>query len=65
MTNPEVTATFTKLRDGSWGLRVVGCCHPGTYVPVVTKAGQKSLKQIGRVLWHDTKTSTAIVTIAA
>lgn len=61
----ETTATFAKLRDGSWGLRVVGCCHPGSYVQVTKKSGETTLKQIGRVMWHDAKTSTALVTIAA
>jgi hypothetical protein len=44
-------ATFTKLRDGSWGLRVPGKASAGQSVQVLTKSGQKSTKVVGKVLW--------------
>jgi hypothetical protein len=46
-----MTATYTKLRDGSWGVRVVGTVAPGAMVQVVKKSGESKTKIIGRVVW--------------
>lgn len=48
-----MTATFAKLKDGTWGLRVNGPKPtPGTVVQVMTKAGRCEIKTVGTVLWH-------------
>lgn len=45
-------ATFKKLKDGSWGLLVNKAdVRPGDQVLTVTKAGQRSTKTVGKVLW--------------
>jgi hypothetical protein len=47
-----MSASFTKLRDGSWGLRIVAnSIVPGTTVQVRKKSGQTDTKTIGRVVW--------------
>lgn len=51
------TATFTKLRDGSWGLRIVGphAVEPGQSVTVTKKSGETSTERVGEVIWSDGK----------
>lgn len=47
-------ATYTKLRDGSWGIRCDGeaaKAGPGNAITVTTKAGQAKSETIARVLW--------------
>jgi hypothetical protein len=44
-------STYTKLRDGSWGVRVPGSTTPGSLVTVAKKDGTTKLETIGRVLW--------------
>lgn len=48
-----MTATYTKLKDGSWGIRVVSVTKvtPGAAVTVTTKAGKQKTEVIGKVLW--------------
>jgi hypothetical protein len=47
-----MSASYTKLRDGSWGLRVVGASpHAGATVVVRTRAGATKTETVGRVLW--------------
>jgi hypothetical protein len=66
-TTTEITATFTKLRSGDWGLRVVRDSgympKAGEYVRVVKKSGEASVKPVGRVIWNDDQ--IALCTIAA
>ena len=49
------TATYTKLRDGSWGLRIQTSARDlsgvSTQVSVRTKAGATKIEQPGRVIW--------------
>ena len=52
-------ATYTKLKDGSWGLRVVRHSSEeapgqGEVVAVSKKDGSKKDEAIGRVLWSGT-----------
>lgn len=47
----NATATFTKLKDGSWGLRVTGSAKAGDSVTVTKKDGSKSTKKISRIVW--------------
>jgi hypothetical protein len=44
------TATYTKLRDGSWGVRVPGSVTPGQSVVVTKKSGETKQETILRVL---------------
>lgn len=57
-------ATFAKLRDGSWGLRVAGAVSPGEVVTAVTKDGRREEKRIGLVLCQATSTQPALCSIA-
>lgn len=51
------TATFTKLRDGDWGLRIVGphAVEPGQTITVMKKSGETSSERVGEVVWSDGK----------
>jgi len=46
-----VSATYTRLRDGSWGLRVQSSGKPSGNITVTTKAGKTKTETIDRVLW--------------
>lgn len=46
-----MNATYTKLRDGNWGLRVEGAPQVGDAVTVVKKSGDTEERVIGRVVW--------------
>ena len=48
----RITASPTKLRDGSWGLRVPAGTEPGTVVQVTTRSGKSWLARTGKVLWE-------------
>jgi hypothetical protein len=43
-------ATYTKLRDGTWGLRGAGLTA-GRAVTVRKKSGETRQETVGRVLW--------------
>ena len=45
------TATFAKLNDGSWGLRIQGDASEGDTVLTVRKDGTKSIKTVGAILF--------------
>lgn len=47
-----MNATFTKLQDGSWGLRVKGDPTPGAAVTVSKRDGGTDTKTVGRVLYR-------------
>jgi hypothetical protein len=53
----EITATFTKLRNGDWGVRVARADgympKAGEYVAVTKRDGSKTMKAIGRVVWSN------------
>ncbi len=46
-----MTATYTKLKDGSWGIRVVGKVTTGQTVTVTKKSGESKQETVGKVLW--------------
>lgn len=46
-----MSATFTKLKSGEWGIRVVGAARPGMTVTVSKKDGTTDTKTIGKVVW--------------
>lgn len=46
-------ATYTKLRDGSWGIRVKGGAPaPGAQIRVKKKAGTVKVETIDQVVWR-------------
>lgn len=55
-------ASYTKLRDGSWGVRVEDAVAAGQIVEVTTKAGAKKTETIGRVIWSGNGVSICPVT---
>lgn len=44
-------STYTKLNNGSWGVRVDGRAEAGQVVSVRTKAGDTKRETVERVLW--------------
>lgn len=46
-----MNATFTKLNDGTWGLRVTGTATAGQTVTVKKKDGSTETKCVGRVVF--------------
>lgn len=52
-TTQTVTATWTKLRDGSWGVRVAGPARAGERLTVTKRDGSSSLVTLGEVAWTD------------
>ncbi len=46
-----MSATYTKLRDGSFGIRSKTAVKPGDSVTVTTKAGKVKTETIARVIW--------------
>ncbi len=47
-------ATFTKLRSGEWGLRVIGKARPGDRVLARRQSGQAQIMVCGEVVWSGT-----------
>jgi len=43
--------TYTKLRNGSWGVRVQGSVSAGQTVTVAKRDGSTKTETVGRVLW--------------
>lgn len=56
-------ATFTKLRDGSWGLRVPGKASAGQVVQTLTKGGKADRKTVGKVLWSGTDPGGSMISL--
>lgn len=59
-----MTNSYTKLQDGSWGVRVVGTVNPGTTVKVQTKAGSTKTEVVSRVLWSGKDRFNPSVTVS-
>jgi len=51
-------ATFAKLKNGAWGVRVSGTPTVGASVTVTKKSGATSTARIGRILWTGADRST-------
>lgn len=48
-----MSASYTKLRDGNWGVRIVGPApQQGATVTVTKKSGETKTETIGRLLWE-------------
>ena len=60
-----MTATPAKLKDGSWGARVVGAPNPGDVVVVTTKAGKTWQARVERVVWQGDGVALCVTTGAA
>lgn len=44
-------ATYTKLRDGSWGIRATAAVSPGSLVTVTKKSGESKSETVDRIVW--------------
>jgi hypothetical protein len=44
-------ASFARLRDGSWGLRIVGEAQPGDAVRATRRDGSSSIHIVGEIVW--------------
>lgn len=63
MATATAGVTYTKLRDGSWGLRgPAAALKPGASVTVAKRSGETKTETVGRVLW--TGDGVAMTTIA-
>jgi hypothetical protein len=47
----KMANTYTKLRDGSWGVRIHGSASAGQTVNVTKKSGEVKAETICRVIW--------------
>lgn len=43
--------TWTKLKDGSWGIRIEGVANPGETIWVSRKDGGRAPVVVGQILW--------------
>ena len=64
-TTAQLTATFARLDDGSWGLRVPGRVTAGQSVTAVRRDESRSTVTIGSVLCQATGSQPALCTIGA
>ena len=55
-------ASYTKLRDGSWGVRAGGAVRAGESLTVTKRDGTTKIETVGRVLWSgpDSRTGEVI-----
>lgn len=58
-----MATTFTKLRDGSWGLRSTDTLVAGQSITVTKKSGESESKTVGRILW--TGNGITLATVAS
>jgi hypothetical protein len=49
--NGRTAASYSKLRDGNWGIRSTTPVKEGETITVETKAGVRKTETVGRVLW--------------
>lgn len=63
----DLQATFTKLRNGDWGLRVVGRAAPGDRVLARRGDGKRQKLVVGEIVWQgpdrDTGQTITVATI--
>lgn len=45
------TATYTKLKSGDWGLRIIGAAGAGATVTARKRDGSEKTVTVGRVVW--------------
>lgn len=59
-------ATYAKLADGTWGLRIQAqTIDEGAKVNVTTQAGNKKTEYVGEIFWAGTDTKTGADIILA
>lgn len=46
-----MAATYTKLKSGNWGIRVVGSVRDGQSITVTKKSGETKTETVSRVVW--------------
>lgn len=46
--------TYTKLKNGDWGIRVIGSAQPQSKVTVQTKSGASKQETVDKILWMGT-----------
>lgn len=61
MATITTTATYTKLRNGSWGLRLTHDANPGATVTVTRRDGSTKTEIVGRILWSDGRVALATI----
>lgn len=47
-----MSATYSKLRDGSWGLRITGRVTPGEQVTVTKRSGETRTETVRHIIWQ-------------
>lgn len=57
----NVTTTYTKLRDESWGIRAEGTLTAGQRVQVRKKSGEVKTETIGRIVWSGNGVTLATI----
>lgn len=58
----STSATYTQLRDGSWGIRVPGTARENESVTVTKKDGTTKTETVARILWsgRDSKSGQTV-----
>lgn len=54
-------ATYTRLRNGEWGVKVQGMVHVGQNVVVKKRNGDMKNVRILKVLWTNGETSICVI----
>lgn len=55
----NMTTTYAKLQNGSWGLRSTGAIAPGQQVQVSTRDGRVKTETVGRIVWQSNGVTVA------
>lgn len=58
-----MTATYTKLKSGDWGIRVIGAISPGSLVVVTKKDGRQKDEVVDKVLFRDSAQNVTLCSI--
>lgn len=45
------SASYNKLRDGSWGIKVQGSAKPGDRITVTKRDGSSKVETVDKVVW--------------
>jgi hypothetical protein len=62
LTENEMSATYTKLKSGEWGVRVEGAVKEGQSVTVRKKNGETKTETVKKVVWSGGGISLCAVT---
>ena len=61
MRNTNYKCSYTKLKDGSWGVRVTGPIGAGQEVTVTKANGEQKVEEVKAVIWTDGEVSVCSV----